>query len=78
MLDRSAQSAGAARARNSRARRKLGVRIYRLRAHERRLSAALRLADPSLPVGQLSPATIERELESIIEAFTARWLGPKK
>ena len=59
MLDRS-PSAGDARARSSRARRKQGVRVYKVQAHERRLVAALRRANPSLP-DELSPELIEIE-----------------
>jgi hypothetical protein len=47
VLERS-RSPGAIRARKSRARRKQGVRTYKLLAHERRLVAAMRRANPGV------------------------------
>jgi hypothetical protein len=71
MLERPPPTPGAARARNSRARRKQGVRTFRVRAHERRLVAALRRANPSLPA-ELSLELIGSELEAIVAAGRAR------
>jgi hypothetical protein len=48
-----------------------------VRAHERRLVAALRRAKPTLPpVGDLSPEMIETMLVDIVATFVARWIGP--
>ena len=76
MLDRS-RSPAAIRARESRARLKAGVRTFRVRAHGRRLAAAMRLANPKLG-DDLAPEAIEAELDAILDAFCVRWLGPAK
>ena len=62
MLERP-PSPGAIRARNSRARRKQGVRTFRVRAHARRLAAAMRRANPSLSKNELSQEMIEVVLD---------------
>ena len=77
MLDR-APSPDAIRARASRARLKRGVRTFKVRAHARRLVAAMRTANPRLPESELSPTEIEAELQSIIDAFCQRWLVAKR
>jgi hypothetical protein len=64
-------SPGAIRARESRARLKQGMRTFRVRAHARRLVAAMRKANPILP-DELSPETIEIELAAIVAAGRAR------
>jgi hypothetical protein len=69
---------GAVRARASRARLKEGVVTFKLRAHRKRLVAAMALANPELgDIGENTQA-IEAELNVIIEAFVSRWLGPPK
>jgi hypothetical protein len=75
MLDRS-PSPDAIRARKSRARLKRGIRTYKVRAHTRRLVAAMRRANPKLAD---DPTTdqIEAELNEIILAFIDRWLVGK-
>jgi hypothetical protein len=78
VLERPPPTPGAIRARRSRARRKAGVETFRLRAHRRRLVAAMRLANPSLGEDELSREAIERELESIAAAYCDRWLVPAK
>jgi hypothetical protein len=70
-------SPDAIRARESRARLKVGVRTFRVRAHTRRLEAAMRLANPKLG-DELTPEAIEAELDAILDAFCVRWLGPAK
>jgi hypothetical protein len=60
-------------ARNSRARIKVGVRTYRVRAHARRLVAAMRRANPKLP-DDPTQDQIEAELGDIVAAFVERWL----
>ena len=76
MLQRSS-SPDAARARRSRARLKAGVRTFRVRAHARRLEAAMRKANPNLGE-DLDQQAIEAELDDIVAAFCDRWLGPAK
>jgi hypothetical protein len=72
MLQRS-RTPAAARARASRARRRVGKRMLRVETHERRLSAALRLA------GRLTDDAAVADLEAaaaeILADYTARWLG---
>jgi hypothetical protein len=70
-------SAGALRARDSRARLKQGVRTFRVRAHERRLAAALRRPQPGLP-DELTPEMIETMLADVVGTFITRWIGPAK
>jgi hypothetical protein len=72
MLDRSTSPA-ALRARASRARLRSGVRTFKVRAHARRLVAAMRRANPELN-DDLEHAAIEAELNAIVAAFIARWL----
>ena len=59
MLQRS-PSPDAIRARSSRARLKVGVRTYRVRAHTRRLVAAMRKANPNLGDDDLDQKAIAR------------------
>ena len=77
MLQRS-PSPDAARARRSRARLKAGVRTFRVRAHTRRLEAAMRKSNPNLGDEDLDQKAIEAELDDIVEEFCARWVGPAK
>src|SRR5262245_22630008 len=72
MLERARASRGAMRARASRARRRQGIFTYRLRAHRRRLIAALRAAGAD---GELDQAEIELELDELVEKFIVRWVG---
>jgi hypothetical protein len=75
MLQRS-PSPDAIRARSSRARLKAGVRTYRVRAHARRLRAAMFAANPRLGLSDLdTPEQVEAELNDVIAAFTERWVG---
>jgi hypothetical protein len=74
MLQRS-PSPDAARARGSRARLKIGIRTYRVRAHARRLVAAMRKANPDLGDDDLDQKAIEAELNDIVAAFVERWIG---
>lgn len=72
-------SPGALRSRERRARQKVGIdRDYKIRTHTRRLITALRLAEPSLPAGELTTAQIEGELNQIIDCFVVDWLGPAR
>jgi hypothetical protein len=69
-------SPDALRARKSRARLKAGVRTFRVRAHHRRLVAALRKANPQ--AGELDAwPEVEAELAAIVEEFITRWVGGK-
>jgi hypothetical protein len=52
------------------------VRTFRVRAHARRLITAMRRANAELG-DDLDHAAIEAELNAIVEAFTARWIGEK-
>ena len=61
-------------ARRSRARLGDGIRTYRVRAHTRRLTAAMLKANPSLSE-LTTPEQIEAELDDILAAFIVRWLG---
>jgi hypothetical protein len=56
-------SPDAARARRSRARLKAGVRTFRVRAHGRRLVAAMHKANPNLGDDDLDQKAIELELD---------------
>jgi hypothetical protein len=70
-------SPGALRSRERRKRQKAGIdRDYKIRVNTRRLLRALRLAEPSLPGGELTTEQIEIELNQIIERFCTGWLGP--
>jgi hypothetical protein len=75
MLERSLRSPSPAalRARRSRARLRDGVRTFKVRAHTRRLVAAMRRANPELG-DEFEHAAIEAELNAIVVAFIARWL----
>jgi hypothetical protein len=76
MLDRAARpppSPGAVRARRSRARAKAGIGTFRIRAHTRRLIAAMLRANPDLS-DDLDHAAVEAELNAIVAAFIARWV----
>jgi hypothetical protein len=67
-------SPGAVRARRSRALRRDGVVILRVRARRKRLVAAMRRANPD--GGELETTTqIAAELQSILDAFITRWIG---
>jgi hypothetical protein len=72
MLDRPSPAAN--RARRWRAQRKAGIREARIRVHSRRLTAALRQANPLAGALDTWPE-IERELQAVVDAFTERWLG---
>jgi hypothetical protein len=69
-------SPGALRARQSRARRRVGLCVFHVEADQRRTLAALRAA------GRLADdATreeIEHELAEVLSDFARRWLGKKK
>lgn len=74
-------SAGAVRARRSRKLRNAGVRVYRLRLHERRLLAALVLRAEQQAERLADDATheqIEGLVTELVEDFVARWIGPAK
>jgi hypothetical protein len=81
MLARS-PTAGAARARERRARQRAGVQWdLRVRTSTKRLVAALKALKAARgdAVGPLdTKAALEAELGEVIEAFCARWLGPEK
>jgi hypothetical protein len=71
-------SPAAVRARERRARQRRGIdRILHVKLPTRRLIVALRAANPA--VGDLDTRTaIEAELQSVVEAFIERWVGPAK
>jgi hypothetical protein len=69
-------SAAALRARRSRARLRNGVRTFKVRAHTRRLVAAMCRANPDLG-DELEHAAIEAELNAIVDSFITRWIGER-
>jgi hypothetical protein len=75
MLDR-ARSLGATRARASQARLRNGIRTFKVRAHTRRLVAAMRRANPELGA-EPEHAAVEAELTAIIDTFIRRWIGER-
>jgi hypothetical protein len=76
MLDRPPSLSNAARARASRARRRDGIRCYRVTANVKRLVAAMRRANPKLPERELTDTEIREELTALVQLFVSRWLGP--
>ena len=79
VLHRSKPSPGALRSRERRARQRVGIdRDYKIRVNTRRLLRALRLAEPSLPAGELGTEIIERELNALVEKFVVNWIGPAR
>ena len=76
MLDRP-PSPAANRARRWCAQRKAGMREVKIRVHARRLTAALRQANPQAGALDTWPE-IEAELTAVVAAFIERWIGEKK
>jgi len=78
VLERPPPTPGAIRSRARRARRRAGIeRDLRVRAPTRRLAKAIQAANPRLPVGELSVAEIEVELQAIVDEYMDRWLGKR-
>jgi 5-formyltetrahydrofolate cyclo-ligase len=71
------QTAGALRARRSRARRRAGTTVFHIEADQRRVIAALRAAGRRL-ADDASRKEIEHALAEVVSDFTRRWLGKEK
>jgi len=79
MLDRST-SPGAARARKSRALRRVGCKVLHVAANEKRLVKALRKAGrlPEDETREPPRKDIEAEAAQVVADFITRWIGPEK
>jgi hypothetical protein len=71
-------TATAARARKARARRRQGLTIFHVEAHENRLAEALIEANRLTEGETLRRPLIERELARLVEDWCQRWLEAKK
>jgi hypothetical protein len=72
---RQPQTAGAVRARRSRADRRLGLATFHVKTHMRRLIGAL-VAAGRLSDLDVSQEEIERAVGQVLDDLSDRWLGP--